>query len=64
MKLQDTFEDEGKAKEIERASMKCSQDIFAAKTKPSINIAQHVGNMYTPSLYGSLVSLLIRYVKK
>lgn len=60
MKLHETFEDEVKAKEIEKASMKCSREIFEAKTRPSLGIAQDVGNMYTPSVYGSLVSLLLR----
>jgi hydroxymethylglutaryl-CoA synthase len=35
-----------------------SKSAFTAKTKPSLLIATNVGNMYTPSLYGGLVSYL------
>jgi len=58
VKLEETFQDEAKAKEIEKATMKCSQMIFNKKTLPSLCLAQEVGNMYTPSLYGCLASLL------
>lgn len=60
VKLEDTFQDESKAKEIEKASMKCSQTAFDKKTAPSLFISRDVGNMYTPSLYGCLASLLFR----
>ncbi len=36
--------------------MQESQEIFLSKTKPSLMLATNVGNMYTPSLYGSLIS--------
>lgn len=58
VKLEETFQDEGKAKEIEKASMKCSKDAYDKKTAPSLCISRNVGNMYTPSLYGCLASLL------
>lgn len=61
VKLDETFQDEAKAKEIEKATMKCSQMIFNKKTLPSLCLAQEVGNMYTPSLYSCLASLLFRY---
>ena len=61
VKLEETFQDEAKAKEIEKASMKCSQTIYDKKTAPSLFLSREVGNMYTPSLYGCLASLLFRY---
>eukprot|EP00095_Tigriopus_kingsejongensis_P001087 maker-scaffold193_size270907-snap-gene-0.13 protein:Tk01087 transcript:maker-scaffold193_size270907-snap-gene-0.13-mRNA-1 annotation:"hydroxymethylglutaryl- synthase 1" len=45
-------------KEVEKAFMTFSKDLFETKTKPSLNVATNVGNMYTPSLYGGLVSYL------
>lgn len=50
------------AKEVEKAAMKCSQAAFDVKTKPSLLVPRHVGNMYTPSLYSALASLLVRLV--
>ena len=61
VKLEETFQDETKAKEVEKASMKCSQKIYDKKTASSLCLAREVGNMYTPSLYGCLASLLFRY---
>ena len=61
VKIEETFQDEIKAKGIEKASMKCSQKMFDKKTAPSLTLACEVGNMYTPSLYGCLASLLFRY---
>lgn len=46
-------------RELEQAAVKCSKTSFEAKTLPSLMIASMVGNMYTPSLYGGLVSLLV-----
>ncbi|XP_038056186.1 hydroxymethylglutaryl-CoA synthase 1-like [Patiria miniata] len=54
LKLEETFFD----RDVEKAFMNCSKEIFAAKTKPSLLVANQVGNMYTPSLYGGLVSYL------
>ncbi|KAJ7383355.1 Hydroxymethylglutaryl-CoA synthase, cytoplasmic [Desmophyllum pertusum] len=58
VKLEETFQDEAKGREIEKASMKCSQKVYDKKTEPSLCISRDVGNMYTPSLYGCLASLL------
>lgn len=44
---------------IEKSCMTASSNIFNEKTSPSLLIARRVGNMYTPSLYGCLVSLLV-----
>ena len=60
MKLGDTFRDEVKAKEIERATVKCNHKMFESKAKPSLLLAREVGNTYTPSLYGALASLLVK----
>lgn len=38
--------------------MESSADIFREKTEPSLMLATNVGNMYTPSLYGGLISYL------
>ncbi|XP_063626738.1 hydroxymethylglutaryl-CoA synthase 1 [Cydia splendana] len=54
-KLEDTYFD----RDVEKAFMTYSQQLFDEKTKPSLYIARNVGNMYTPSLYGGLVSYLI-----
>ncbi|PIK33100.1 putative hydroxymethylglutaryl-CoA synthase 1 [Apostichopus japonicus] len=45
-------------KNIEKAFMQCSKGEFEKKTKPSLHVATNVGNMYTPSLYGGLASLI------
>ncbi|CAG4947716.1 unnamed protein product [Colias eurytheme] len=46
-------------RDVEKAFMTYSKDLFETKTKPSLHIARNVGNMYTPSLYGGLASYLI-----
>ncbi|XP_068893713.1 hydroxymethylglutaryl-CoA synthase 1-like isoform X1 [Tenebrio molitor] len=46
-------------RELEKAFLGYSKEAFCKKTSPSLLIASQVGNMYTPSLYGGLVSLLI-----
>ncbi|KAL3285879.1 hypothetical protein HHI36_000399 [Cryptolaemus montrouzieri] len=53
--LEDTYFD----RDIEKAVLSNSKDQFVEKTSPSLLIASQVGNMYTSSLYGGLVSLLI-----
>ncbi|XP_071836385.1 hydroxymethylglutaryl-CoA synthase 1-like isoform X2 [Apostichopus japonicus] len=53
-KREETFFD----KNIEKAFMQCSKGEFDRKTKPSLHVATNVGNMYTPSLYGGLASLI------
>lgn len=54
-KLEETYFD----RDVEKAFMKYSEPLFDEKTKPSLHIAKNVGNMYTPSLYGGLLSYLI-----
>lgn len=53
--LEETYFD----RDVEKAFMAYSEELFNEKTKPSLHIARNVGNMYTPSLYGGLVSYLI-----
>uniref|UniRef100_A0A4X1SQY8 Hydroxymethylglutaryl-CoA synthase n=2 Tax=Sus scrofa TaxID=9823 RepID=A0A4X1SQY8_PIG len=53
-KLEDTYAN----KDIEKAFQKASLDLFNKKTKPSLYLSLHNGNMYTSSLYGCLASLL------
>ncbi|KAL3867950.1 hypothetical protein ACJMK2_040792 [Sinanodonta woodiana] len=48
IKLENTYFN----KDLETAFMTASKDIFEKKTKPSIYIANQVGNMYTPSVFG------------
>ena len=55
VKLEDTYFD----REVEKAFMTHSKAMFEQKTQPSLLLANQVGNMYTPSLYGGLVSLLV-----
>ena len=43
---------------VEQTFLKISQADFETKTKPSLLLATNIGNMYTPSLYASLVSYL------
>ncbi|KAF6039320.1 HMGCS1 [Bugula neritina] len=45
-------------KDLEKAFVKASAEVFAKKTQPSLKIANQVGNMYTPSVYGSLCSYI------
>lgn len=54
-KLENTYFD----KDVEKAFLQYSTSLFEEKTKPSLHIARNIGNMYTPSLYGGLVSYLI-----
>ena len=53
--LEDTYFD----RDVEKAFMELSKNDFEKKTKPSLFIANQVGNMYTPSVYSGLVSFLI-----
>jgi hydroxymethylglutaryl-CoA synthase len=52
--LPDTYFDRA----VEKAFMTLSAKVFEAKTRPSLHVATNVGNMYTPSVYGGLVSYL------
>jgi len=54
-KLEESYFD----REVEKAFMAQSLGNFESKTKPGLKIATNVGNMYTPSLYGGLVSYMI-----
>lgn len=54
LKLEDTYNN----KELEKALQKASLDMFNRKTKASLYLSTHNGNMYTSSLYGCLASLL------
>lgn len=47
-------------KELEKTFMEFSRDVFGQKTEPSLWLAKHVGNMYTPSLYSGLISYLLK----
>lgn len=46
-------------RDVEKAFLAFSKDIFNKKTSPSLLIPSQVGNMYTPSVYSGLVSFLI-----
>lgn len=53
--LEDSYFD----RDVEKMFMEYSKPIFMEKTKPSLFLANQVGNMYTPSVYSGLISLLI-----
>ncbi|XP_052861394.1 hydroxymethylglutaryl-CoA synthase 1 [Anopheles cruzii] len=55
VRLENTYFD----RDVEKAFMTQYADVFAAKTQRSLHLASQVGNMYTPSVYSCLVSLLI-----
>lgn len=55
IKLEETYSD----RDVEKASVDSSEEVFALKTEKSLRIANQVGNMYTPSLYGGLISYLL-----
>lgn len=46
-------------RDVEKIFMDYSKTTFNTKTKPSLLMANQNGNMYTPSVYSGLVSLLI-----
>ncbi|KAM5162801.1 hydroxymethylglutaryl-CoA synthase, mitochondrial [Callospermophilus lateralis] len=54
LKLEDTYTN----KDLDKALLKASLDTFNKKTKASLYLSTHNGNMYTSSLYGCLASLL------
>lgn len=58
MKAEDTYFD----RDVEKAFMKASAEMFEQKTKTSLLISNQNGNMYTPSVYGCLASILAQYV--
>lgn len=55
--LEDTVFD----RDVEKAFMKFSQQMFEEKTKPSLLVSNQVGNMYTPSLYSCLASYVASF---
>ncbi|KAL8177973.1 UNVERIFIED_CONTAM: Hydroxymethylglutaryl-CoA synthase, mitochondrial [Gekko kuhli] len=57
VKLEDTYS----SKEVDKAFQKASQELFKQKTQPSLFLSACNGNMYTPSVYGCLASLLAQY---
>uniref|UniRef100_A0A8C0C953 Hydroxymethylglutaryl-CoA synthase n=1 Tax=Balaenoptera musculus TaxID=9771 RepID=A0A8C0C953_BALMU len=54
LKLEDTYTNE----DVEKAFQKASLDMFNKKSKASLYLSVHNGNMYTSSLDGCLASLL------
>lgn len=58
IRLEDTYFD----RDVEKAFMKASADLFEKKTKSSLLMSNQNGNMYTPSVYGCLASLIAQYV--
>ncbi|XP_076331659.1 hydroxymethylglutaryl-CoA synthase 1-like [Tachypleus tridentatus] len=54
LKLEETYFD----KDVEKAFVEFSKPLFEKKTKPGLQLANRVGNMYTPCLYGCLVSYI------
>ncbi|KFR07640.1 Hydroxymethylglutaryl-CoA synthase, cytoplasmic, partial [Nipponia nippon] len=57
VKLEDTYFD----RDVEKAFMKASAELFNQKTKASLLVSNQNGNMYTPSVYGCLASLLAHF---
>ena len=51
-------------RDVEKAFMAHSLSGFNEKTKPSLQMATNVGNMYTASLYGGLAAFLCSKPKK
>lgn len=48
-------------RDVEKAFMTASKDLFTRKAQPYLLVATEVGNMYTPSLYGGLVSYIAQH---
>ncbi|KAL2771946.1 hydroxymethylglutaryl-CoA synthase, mitochondrial isoform 2 precursor [Daubentonia madagascariensis] len=57
LKLEDTYTN----KDLDKALLKASLDIFNKKTKASLYLSTRNGNTYTSSLYGCLASLLSQH---
>ncbi|XP_044295314.1 hydroxymethylglutaryl-CoA synthase, mitochondrial isoform X2 [Varanus komodoensis] len=57
VKLEETYA----SKEVDKAFQKASQELFRQKTQPSLFLSARNGNMYTPSVYGCLASLLAQH---
>ena len=58
IRLEDTYF----SKDVERAVMAASKALYKEKTLPTLLLANQVGNMYTPSVYGGLTSYIAGYV--
>ena len=58
LKLEDTYTN----KDVNKAFLKASLNMFNKKTKNSLYLSTYNGNMYTSSLYGCLASLLAQWV--
>ena len=56
VKLDQTYFD----RNIEQSFMAASKDLYQQKTLPYLFLANQVGNMYTPSLYGGLAAFVGR----
>lgn len=54
VRIEETYMD----KDVEKAFVDASKTLYKQKTEPSLLVANQVGNMYTPSVYGGLASLL------
>lgn len=54
-KLEESYFD----RDLEKAFMDFSKECYNKKTLPSLLLSNQIGNMYTTSLYGGLVSYLI-----
>ncbi|XP_018600175.1 hydroxymethylglutaryl-CoA synthase, cytoplasmic isoform X1 [Scleropages formosus] len=48
-------------RDVEKAFMKASAEMFQQKTKTSLLISNQNGNMYTPSVYGCLASVVAQH---
>jgi hydroxymethylglutaryl-CoA synthase len=46
-------------KDVEKLSMRAASELYKSKTLPTVLLGTEVGNMYTASLYGGLVSLIV-----
>ncbi|XP_006627102.2 hydroxymethylglutaryl-CoA synthase, cytoplasmic isoform X1 [Lepisosteus oculatus] len=57
VKLEDTYFD----RDVEKAFMKASAEMFEQKTKASLLLSNQNGNMYTPSVYGCLASVIAQH---
>ena len=58
--LENTYTD----RSVMDAFLDLSHETFKSKTEPSLLIAKNVGNMYTPSLYGGLISFVTSLSKE
>lgn len=54
MKPEETYFD----RDVEKAFMKASSALFEEKTSSSLLLSSQNGNMYAPSVYGCLASLI------